>query len=178
MNEKTMAEQMQAWFAEHGITDVEIGTEEKEDGTLTVVTFPVEEEENYPDYDIIATAEEGGYLILYVDYCAIPDVDELELLRFLNDMNQKSMFNLTAEDGRLCFGYAVPMSLLRDGEQMAHVFFDFWDGVDAIKEEIIDAFGWTPEDELTEEDEDEEGALPAPAEADSEDDGIWEEIKE
>ena len=80
-------------------------------------------------------------------------MDELELFRFLNDINVASLLSATVDEGRLCFSYCIPTSYIDDVERFAGAFFTVWDAMDEIRDDIRDAFGL---DELIEEDMDEE----------------------
>ncbi len=166
MDYKQCTEELRNWLIGHDITDVEISSGLGEGGNITAVTFPVDEEE-YVSYDIIATLRDEGNLIFYVDYCAVPEVDELELLRFINGLNEKAMFAITVDgDHRLCFSYVLPGALLTGGNQIALLFFELWDAIDEIKDDIRDAFGLLPEgDEAPEDDTAEEAEETADGEA-------------
>lgn len=153
MELENMISQFRSWLAERDIDDVQISENSGEEQNITAITFPIAEDEGYLSYDIIATVEDGGILYLYVDYCDIPEVDELELFRFLNDINVASLLSATVDEGRLCFSYCIPTSYIDDVERFAGAFFTVWDAMDEIRDDIRDAFGL---DELIEEDMDEE----------------------
>lgn len=153
MELENMISQFRSWLAERDIDDVQISENIGEEQNITAITFPIAEDEGYLSYDIIATVEDGGILYLYVDYCDIPEVDELELFRFLNDINVASLLSATVDEGRLCFSYCIPTSYIDDVERFAGAFFTVWDAMDEIRDDIRDAFGL---DELIEEDMDEE----------------------
>lgn len=147
MELKELVADFRAWLDANEITDTEIEEGVGPDSDITTVTFPVIEEEGYLSYDIIASMMEGGSLYLYVEYCDIPDVDELELLRFVNDLNKASALSVTVEEGHLCFGYTLPLSLIADGEGLSQIFFLVWDLIDELRDEIRDAFGLVEESE-------------------------------
>ena len=142
--------EFRAWLEEREILDVEINENVGPNENITAITFPIAEDEGYISYDIIATVEDGGILYLYVDYCDIPDVDELELYRFLNDINSASLLSATVDEGRLCFSYCIPTSYIDDVDRFAGAFFTVWDAMDELRDDIRDAFGL---DELLEEDD-------------------------
>lgn len=160
-----------AWLEEREILDVEISENVGPNENITAITFPIVEDEGYLSYDIIATVEDGGILYLYVDYCDIPDVDELELYRFLNDINTASLLSATVDEGRLCFSYCIPTSYIDDSDRFAGAFFTVWDAMDELRDDIRDAFGL---DEILDEDEDDEleyaEELPSEHKADEESD--------
>lgn len=141
MNFNEFLDGLRAWFESRELLDVTFEEGLGHDGSITAITFPVEEEDGCVSYDMIATVEEGGDAFFYVDYCDIPDVDELELLRYVNRLNQHTPFTVSVEDGRLCFSYVLPYDLFASPETLAYTFFDLWDGIDEIKEDIHDAFG-------------------------------------
>ena len=173
MELETMISEFRAWLAERDIADVEITENVGADENITAITFPIEEDEGYLSYDIIATVEDGGIMYLYVDYCDIPDVDELELFRFLNDINSASVLSATVDEGRLCFSYCIPTSYIDDVDRFAGTFFMVWEAMDELRDDIRDAFGL---DELIEEEPAEiEYAEELPSEAvAAEDDGAEE----
>ena len=76
-----------------------------------------------------------------MDYCDIPDVDELELYRYVNELNTVSPLTVTVEEGSLSFSYSIPLEVLPDAEALSRVFFYIWDAIDALREDIGDAFG-------------------------------------
>ena len=174
MELETMIPEFRAWLAERDINDVEIKENIGAEENMTAITFPIEEDEGYIPYDIIATVEDGGILYLYVDYCDIPDVDELELFRFINDINASSILSVTVDEGRLCFSYCIPTSYIDDVERFAGAFFTVWDAMDEVRDDIRDAFGLG--EELEEENaEESEYAETLPSEAvAAEDDGAEE----
>ncbi len=141
MNFNECLDGLRAWFESRELFDVGFEDGLGQEGSITAITFPVEEEDGCVSYDIIATVEDGGDAFFYVDYCEIPEVDELELLRYVNGLNQHTPFTVSVEDGRLCFSYVLPFDLIASSETMAYAFFDIWDGIDEIKEDIHDAFG-------------------------------------
>lgn len=148
---------LRAWFESRELFDVTFEEGLGQEESITAITFPVEEEDGCVSYDIIATVEDGGDAFFYVDYCEIPEVDELELLRYVNGLNQHTPFTVAVEDGRLCFSYVLPFDLIASSESLAYTFFDIWDGIDEIKDDIHDAFGIErailDEEEAEEEDE-------------------------
>ncbi len=164
---------LRAWFESRELFDVSFEEGLGKDGGITAITFPVEEEDGCVSYDMIATVEDGGDAFFYVDYCDIPEVDELELLRYVNGLNQHTPFTVAVEDGRLCFSYVVPFDLITGSETLAYTFFDLWDSIDEIKEDIHDAFGIErailDEEETEEEDE---------AELISQEDEAYEDVEE
>lgn len=134
-------EGFRVWLETQEINGVEINEGIGQGGDVTTVTFPIAEEDGYVSYDIIASLMEGGSLYFYIEYCDIPDVDELELLRFINDLNKLSALTVTAEDGRLCFGYTLPLDYITDPLLFSRAFFDIWDWVDELRDDIHEAFG-------------------------------------
>ncbi len=141
MNFQEFLNGLRAWFESRELFDVTFKEGLGQDESITAITFPVEEEDGCVSYDIITTLEDGGDAFFYVDYCDIPEVDELELLRYVNGLNQQAPFTVTVEDGRLCFSYVLPFDLITAPDVLAYAFFDIWDGIDDIKEDIHDAFG-------------------------------------
>ncbi len=141
MNFKECLDGLRAWFESRELFDVTFEEGLGQDGGITAITFPIEEEDGCVSYDMIATVEDGGDAFFYVDYCDIPEVDELELLRYVNGLNQHTPFTVAVEDGRLCFSYVLPFDLIASSESLAYTFFDLWDSIDEIKEDIHDAFG-------------------------------------
>ncbi len=141
MNFNECLDGLRAWFESRELFDVTFEEGLGQEGGITAITFPVEEEDGCVSYDMIATVEDGGDAFFYVDYCEIPEVDELELLRYVNGLNQHTPFTVAVEDGRLCFSYVLPFDLIASSETLAYTFFDLWDGIDEIKEDIHDAFG-------------------------------------
>lgn len=170
MELENMISEFRTWLAERDIDDVEIGENLGAEQNITAITFPIEEDEGYLSYDIIGTVEDGGILYLYVDYCDIPDVDELELFRFLNDINASSLLSATVDEGRLCFSYCIPTSYLDDVERFAGAFFTVWDAMDEIRDEIRDAFGLDETLDTDDEDEVAEYAEELPSEVDTDTD--------
>lgn len=140
MELENLISEFRVWLQERGIDDVQINENIGPEQSMTAITFPVEEDEGYLPYDIIATVEDGGILYLYVDYCDIPAVDELELYRFLNDINTSSILSATVDEGRLCFSYCLPTSYIDDVDRFAGAFFTVWDAMDEIRDDIRDAF--------------------------------------
>ena len=110
-------------------------------GAMTAITFPINEDEGYLSYDIVATMSADEPIFFFIEYCDIPDVDELELYRYINDLNKISPLTVTAEEGSLCFSYSVLSDIICDAEALSRVFFYIWDAVDAIRDDINDAFG-------------------------------------
>ena len=163
MELETMIPTFRAWLEDRGIDDVEISENIGPDESMTAITFPIDEDEGYLSYDIIATVEDGGLMYLYVDYCDIPDVDELELYRFLNEINTSSILSATVDEGRLCFSYGIPTTYIEDVERFAGVFFTVWEAMDEVRDDIRDAFGL--DEELEPEPEDGEYADELPSEA-------------
>lgn len=176
MELENMIGEFRAWLDEREIGDVEISENVGPNENITAITFPISEDEGYLSYDIIATVEDGGILYLYVDYCDIPDVDELELYRFLNDINAASLLSATVDEGRLCFSYCIPTTYIDDVERFAGAFFTVWDAMDELRDDIRDAFGL---DEILDEDFDEDveyaEELPSEHAAEEESDGEIEE---
>ena len=76
-----------------------------------------------------------------VDYCDIPDVDELELYRFLNDINTATILTATVDEGALMLSYTIPLCYIKCGQDLVNAFFAVWDAIDAIRDDIKDAFG-------------------------------------
>ena len=148
MELETLIPEFRAWLAERDIDDVEINENIGAEENITAITFPIDEDEGYLSYDIIATVEDGGIMYLYVDYCDIPDVDELELFRFLNEINISSILSATVDEGRLCFSYCLPTTYVDDVERFAGAFFTVWEAMDELRDDVRDAFGL---DELIEE---------------------------
>ncbi len=160
MRKEELLQEFHTWLTEHEIEDVEIedgvGPEEK----FAAITFPIDEEGELP-YDIIATLSDGGQCYFCIEYCDIPEVDEGELYRFVNELNQLTFLTVTVEDGCLCFSYALSQDYLAGGELLVKAFFDIWDAVDVLSEEVCDAFGLFPaeaeeeaaEDEASEEED-------------------------
>ena len=146
MSIEKIFEEFNAWLAERSIEGVEINENLGAAEDITAITFPIPEDDGYISYDIIATVEEDAPLYFYIDYCDVPDVDELELLRFVNRLNAESMLGIAVEDGHLCFSYTLPSRFIASGEDLALTFFDIWDAVDEMREAVRDAFGMT-EDE-------------------------------
>ena len=166
MKIEKLMEAFGAWLVERDIKDVEIeenvGPEEK----MTTITFPIDEGGEYVSYDIIASLAEDAPLFFCGEYCDIPDVDELELLRYVNDLNRLSPLTMTVEDGSLCFAYSLPLDLVNTAEDLANAFFFVWDSIDEIRDDVRDAFGLAPE--IAEEHAEEESADEEEAETGSE----------
>ncbi|MBQ2719692.1 MAG: hypothetical protein IJF73_06455 [Clostridia bacterium] len=144
------------WLAEREVDGVEISSGLGASESITAVTFPIPSDEGYLPFDIIATLEEEGNAFFYVDYCDIPEVDELELYRFVNELNKASALTVTVEDDRLCFGYSLPMEILSDGAALASAFLLVWDAVDDLREEVREAFGLEAVAEESEDDSDDD----------------------
>lgn len=162
MEIKNLIEEFREWLAGQEIDDVEIEENVGPNENITSITFPVDDGEEYVSYDIIASLTDEAPLFFCGEYCDIPDVDELELLRFVNDLNRVSPLTLTVEDGSLCFSYSILPEYVTDAELLAHAFFYVWDSIDEIRDDIRDAFGLSPMIEDGEgEDEGEEEAPPA-----------------
>lgn len=142
-----------AWLEEQGIEDVEIEEGVGPDGDITTVSFPVDAEDGYPAYDIIASFAEDDGVYFCGEYCEIPEADEAEVLQFINDLNIFSPITLTLEDGMLCFSYSLPAKFVGDAEQLASAFFYIWDAIDTIREAVGSAFGFIEEVEIEAEDE-------------------------
>lgn len=141
MDVKKIIEGFRDWLETQEIDGVEISEGLGRDGDVTTVTFPVSEGEEYISYDIIASLMDGGSLYFYIEYCDLPDADELELLRFINDLNKLSGLTVTAEEGRLCFGYTLPLDYIDDPALFSRAFFDIWDWVDELRDDVHEAFG-------------------------------------
>ena len=141
---ETLINEFRDWLQNAEITAVEIEENVGPDKDITTITFPVDEGEDYISYDIIASLMEDGPFYFYVEYCDVPDVDELELLRFVNDLNTASPLTFTVEDGALCFGYTIASDYVTDAALLARVFFDVWEAVDAVRDDIHEAFGLLP----------------------------------
>ena len=141
MQMQNLIDSFRLWLREHEILDVEVegGAGASED--VTVITFPINEEGGYPSYDILATLTADAPIFFFVDYCDIPDVDELELYRYVNELNTVSPLTVTVEEGSLSFSYSIPLEVLPDAEALSRVFFYIWDAIDALREDIGDAFG-------------------------------------
>ena len=152
-----LIEEFRGWLEEKQIDDVEIEENVGPDEGITTITFPVDEEGEYVSYDIIASMNGESPIFFCGEYCDIPDVDELELFRFVNDLNRVSPLTLTVEDGYLCFSYSILPEFVADAERLAQVFFYIWDAIDDIRDDIRDAFGLSPViEEKDGEDEEEE----------------------
>ncbi|MBO7292307.1 MAG: hypothetical protein J6V07_00045 [Clostridia bacterium] len=141
METKKIIEGFRNWLKTQEIEGVEINEDVGRDGDVTTITFPVAEEEGYISYDIIASMIDGGALYFYIEYCDLPEADELELYRFINDLNKLSALTVTAEEGRLCFGYTIPLDYIDDPLLFSRAFFDIWDWVDELRDDIHEAFG-------------------------------------
>ncbi len=163
MELQKLLEEFGEWLTERDIDGVEVSDGLGAAENITAVTFPIPKDGGYRPFDIIATFEEEN-AFFYVDYCDIPDVDELELYRFVNDLNKTSSLTVSIEDDRLCFGYSLPMVFLSDGEMLASAFLLVWDAIDEVREDIRVAFGMELSDDEPEEDEtlygDEDEELP------------------
>ena len=153
MQMQNLIDSFRLWLREHEILDVEVegGAGASED--VTVITFPINEEGGYPSYDILATLTADAPIFFFVDYCDIPDVDELELYRYVNELNTVSPLTVTVEEGSLSFSYSIPLEVLPDAEALSRVFFYIWDAIDALREDIGDAFGLSTASEDTEAEE-------------------------
>ena len=153
MQMQNLIDSFRLWLREHEILDVEVegGAGASED--VTVITFPINEEDGYPSYDIVATLTADAPIFFFVDYCDIPDVDELELYRYVNELNTVSPLTVTVEEGSLSFSYSIPLEVLPDAEALSRVFFYIWDAIDALREDIGDAFGLSTASEDTEAEE-------------------------
>lgn len=153
MQMQNLIDSFRLWLREHEILDVEVegGAGASED--VTVITFPINEEGGYPSYDIVATLTADAPIFFFVDYCDIPDVDELELYRYVNELNTVSPLTVTVEEGSLSFSYSIPLEVLPDAEALSRVFFYIWDAIDALREDIGDAFGLSTASEDTEAEE-------------------------
>ena len=174
MNFNECLDALRAWFESRELFDVTFEEGLGQDESIVAITFPVEED-GFLSYDIIATVEDGGDAFFFVDYCEIPEVDELELLRYVNGLNQHAPFTVSVEDGRLCFGYVLPYDLIESSDSLAYAFFDIWDGIDSLKEDIHDAFGITLSEEEVEDEEYEDEAEELEDYADEE---LFEEVEE
>ncbi len=141
MEISALIEAFRLWLEAQEIEDVEIEEGVGPDNTITTISFPVDEEEGYPAYDIIASLSEDDSIYFCGEYCELPDADEDELLQFVNDLNVFSPITLTLEDGMLCFSYSVPVKLVADAEQLASIFFFIWDAIDSMRGAIGAAFG-------------------------------------
>ena len=146
MEIKELLDAFAAWLEEREITDVEIQKKAGDDGDFSAIFFPVEEDPGYLPYEICAILREGAPLALYVDYCDIPDVDELELYRFLNELNEKTLLKATVDEGHLLLSYALPLEYITARESLADAFFAVWDAMDHIRDDVMDAFGIDAED--------------------------------
>ncbi len=160
MEISALIEAFRLWLESQEIEDVEIEEGVGPDEDITTVSFPVDEEEGYPAYDIVASLSADDSIYFCGEYCELPEADDEELLQFVNDLNVFSPITLTLEDGMLCFSYSVPAKLITDAEQLASVFFYIWDSIDTIRETIGAAFGFVeeaegedlPEEEIPEDD--------------------------
>lgn len=141
MSLENILNEFNSWLDEREITGVEISENLGAAEDITAITFPIPADDGYISYDIIATMEEDAPLYFYIDYCDVPEADELELLRFVNHLNANSSMNVTVEEGHLCFGYTLSARYVTSGEQLALAFFDIWDAIDDIRDEVRDAFG-------------------------------------
>ena len=149
-----LMEEFRNWLESREIADVEIEENVGPDENITTITFPIDEGDEYVSYDIIASLGDEAPIFFCGDYCDVPDVDELELLRFVNDLNRISPLTLTVEDGSLCFSYSILPEFVTDAELLAQAFFYIWDAIDEIRDEIRDAFGLSP---VIEDEDDGEG---------------------
>lgn len=170
MDIKDIINAFRVWLEDREIGDVQIDENIGPEQSITAITFPIEEDEGYIPYNIIATVEEGGVLYLYVDYCDIPDVDELELYRFLNDINIASILSATVDEGRLCFSYSIPTTYIDNADRFAGTFFTVWEAMDELRDDIRDAFGLDEPFEEEEVEEDTEYAEELPSEVDLDED--------
>ena len=152
MDFEKLLEEFKAWLDAHEIEGVTFGENLGADESITAITFPVVGEDGFFPYDIVATCEADGSVYFFVDYCDIPEVDELELYRFLNDLNRNSALTVMADDDHLCLAYSLPVEFLTSGEAFARAFVNVIDGVEELSDEIQDAFGigYDEEDEETE----------------------------
>jgi hypothetical protein len=153
MEMNAMIAAFRLWLEEHEIQDVEIEDGVGSLGNMAAISFPITEDEGYLSYDIVATLSPDEPYFFFVEYCDIPDVDELELYRFLNDLNKVSPLTVTAEDGCLCFSYSVTPEILSDADALSRVFFYVWDAIDVLRDDIADAFGIVPQSEEATEEE-------------------------
>ncbi len=156
MEFEKLLEEFKAWLDEHEIEGVTFGENLGADESITAITFPVVGEDGFFPYDIVATCEPEGSIYFFVDYCDIPEVDELELYRFVNDLNRNSALTVMADDEHLCLAYSLPAEFLTSGEAFARAFVNVIDGVDELADEIQDAFGIGYAEEAEEMDEDEQ----------------------
>lgn len=171
MEFEKLLEEFKAWLAEHEIEGVSFNENLGADESITAITFPVVGEDGFFPYDIVATCEPDGSVYFFVDYCDIPEVDELELYRFINDLNRNSALTVMADDDHLCLAYSLPVEFLASGEAFARAFVNVIDGVDELADEIRDAFGigYDEEDEeLEDEDVEELEELDAAADEEAE----------
>lgn len=141
MDIKKILEEFREWLAKQEITDVEIAENAGEDGDITTVFLPIPQDEGYLSYEICAAFKGEDPLYLMVDYCDIPDVDELELYRFLNEINAASLLTATVDGGSLLLSYSIPLCYINGGQDLVNAFFAVWDAVDALRDDITDAFG-------------------------------------
>ena len=141
MDIKKILAEFKEWLAKQEITDVEIAENAGEDGDITTVFFPIPQDEGYLSYEICAAFKGEDPLYLMVDYCDIPDVDELELYRFLNEINATSLLTATVDEGSLVFSYSLPLCYINCGQDLVNAFFAVWDAVDALRDDISEAFG-------------------------------------
>ncbi|MBR7094900.1 MAG: hypothetical protein IKC73_01645 [Clostridia bacterium] len=158
MELEKLLEEFGEWLAERDIDGVEVSDGLGATEDITALTFPIPSDEGYLPFDIIATFEDES-AFFYVDYCDIPDVDELALYRFVNDLNKTCSLTVSIEDDRLCFGYSLPMDFLTDGTKLAAAFLLVLDAIDEIREDVREAFGMeslADEDESYESEEEEE----------------------
>lgn len=157
MKTEKIIEGFRAWLETQEIEGVEISEGMGRDGDVTTVTFPIAEEEGYVSYDIIASLMDSGSVYFYIEYCDLPDADELELLRFINDLNKLSTLTVTAEEGRLCFSYTLSLDFITDPLLLSRAFFDIWDAVDELRDDITSAFGLSDSLAETDDTDDEDG---------------------
>ena len=141
MDIKKILAEFEEWLATQEITDVEIAENAGEEGDITTVFFPIPQDEGYLSYEICAAFKGEDPLYLMVDYCDIPDVDELELYRFLNEVNATSLLTATVDEGSLVFSYSLPLCYVNCGQDLVSAIFAVWDAVDALRDDISDAFG-------------------------------------
>ena len=155
MEMEALISEFRDWLTDHEITDVEIEEHVGQHNNITMVTFPIDEGGAYVSYDIIASISEEDAVCFYVEYCDIPDVDELELLHFVNDLNVTSPLTFTVEDGMLCIGYTMDPFFIAEADQLAQAFFFVWESIDAVRDDIHEAFGLLlPDEEISDSEED------------------------
>ena len=141
MDIKQILAEFSEWLKKQEISDVEITENAGEDKDITTVFLPIPQDEGYLSYEICAAFKGEDPLYLMVDYCDIPEVDELELYRFLNEINAGSILSATLDERSLVFSYSIPLCYIKCGQDLVNAFFAVWDAVDAIRDDIKDAFG-------------------------------------